>query len=304
MKKRTLTKKWYLFFAFAALVILLSFILFLKHNQTELESVSHRLQWWLSAIEWDDGRTKETGEGVQIAVLDSGIDAGHPDLNGVITEEYRASGLGEGESGSTLHGTAVAGIIAGSPQNEKGVLGVAVNAKILSIDITDQDNGNIEIENLIEGIEYAVSQDVDIINISAGVKNASDELYQVIRNAYDKGIVIVAASGNYMEDDLLYPAKYEEVIAAGALSKDGTIISPTGNPEKKIVYLPGENIVTTSIDSGYTGINGTSAATPVLSGIIALMLEKNKTLTNDKILEYFESNTKDTITVRDCIGLK
>lgn len=284
--------------------MLCSFILFLQSNQTESESVRHRLQWWLSAIEWDNGRTKETGEGIRIAVLDSGIDASHPDLNGVITEEYRVSGLGEGESGSTLHGTAVAGIIAGSPQNEKGVLGVAVHAEILSVDITDQDNGNIEIENLIEGIDYAVRQDVDIINISAGVKNTSDALYQAIRSAYEKGIIVVAASGNYMENDLLYPAKYEEVIAAGALSKDGTIISPTGKLEKKIVYLPGENIVTASIDNGYTGINGTSASTPVLSGIIALMLEKNKTLTNDEIMKYFESNTSDTITVKDCIGLK
>lgn len=273
------------------------------HGGEEYERTPHRLQWWLSAINWDQDRTKETGDGVSIAVLDSGIDSKHPDISEAVVKEYRVSSIGK-EEGNTLHGTAVAGIIAGSPSHDKGVLGVAVNAHILSVDVTDAKNGVMEIDALIEGIRYAISQNVDIISISAGVKEDVKQLHAAIKEAYDAGIVIVAAAGNFMKDDMLYPAKYPEVIAAGALSKDGTISSPTGRLPKNVVYLPGENIVTTRNEAGYTGIDGTSAATPILSGVIALMKERHKQLTNEEMIEYFESRTFTGINVKEILDLK
>ena len=181
---------------------------------------------------------------------------------------------------------------------------MAENAQILSVDVTDQKNGAIEVDNLVEGIEYAIRQKVDIICISAGVKKDSKKLRQVIEKAYDAGIVIVAASGNYMENDILYPAKYKEVLAAGALSKEKNIISPKGNFDKKVIYLPGENIVTAGSNGGYIGISGTSAAAPILSGIVALMKERNKQLTNEKIMNYFNTYTLDYMDVKKCIRLK
>lgn len=303
MKRRDTQKRWYrlfpvcFFFAVCIVIVLLKLY-------WAVPTPKHRLQWWLSAIEWDGERTKETGKGIRIAVLDSGIDASHPDLAGRIEGEYKVSGLEKEAQSSKLHGTAVAGILAGSPSHEKGILGVAVKASILSIDVTDNENGKLETEHLIEGIRYAISQSVDIINISAGVKNHSEELYKAVKEAYEAGIVMVAASGNYMNGDLLYPAKYEEVLAAGAVSRGNAVISPTGIIEKKIIYLPGEDIVTTSADGGYAGISGTSASTPILSGVIALMMEKDRTLTNDKIITYFNQCKKTTIKVRDCIELK
>lgn len=264
----------------------------------------HRLQWWLHAINWDSERTNATGEGIRVAILDSGVDQNHPDLMGKVELEHRVAGLQGKASEHVLHGTAVAGIIAGSPSYEKGILGIAVQAKIVSVDVTDEENGIIETSNLIEGIEYAISQKVDILNISAGVKQPSKELHQAVKKAYDAGIVIIAASGNYMTDDLLYPAKYEEVIAAGALSKDNEIISPKGNVEKTVVYLPGENIVTAGKNGGYTGINGTSASAPILSGIVALMKEQNRSITNDEILSYFNTYNSVGADVRKCMKLK
>ncbi|MBR3771984.1 MAG: S8 family serine peptidase [Clostridium sp.] len=266
--------------------------------------VNHRLQWWLSAINWDEKRTNETGEGIKIAVLDSGIDASHPDLRDVVLEEYRVPGVMKNGTGDILHGTAVAGIIAGNPSHDKGILGVAVHAKILSVDVTDAENGTMKVKDLIDGIRYAISQNVDIINISAGVKENSVQLHEVIKEAYGKGIVIVAAAGNFMNEDLLYPAKYPEVIATGALSKDGEVSSPTGSLPKNVVYLPGENIVTAKDEAGYTGIDGTSASTPILSGVIALMMEKHKNITNEEIIKYFRSRTFTGINVKDVLDLK
>lgn len=307
-----------------------------KEQEMVQEPIEHRLQWWLSAIGWDAERTDVTGEGIRIAILDSGVDAEHPDLEGVIEKEYRVSGLGvthqesrqetqqetqqeshqetnqDSHQKNLHHGTAVAGIIAASPSTDKGALGVAVNASILSVDITDEANGIIQVEHLIEGIEYAIQESVDIINISAGIKEDSEELHEVIQRAYEAGIVVVAAAGNFMEDDILYPARYEEVLAVGAQSRNNEIISPTGNLPKSVSYLPGESIVTTGVNGKYIGADGTSVATPIMTGIVALMLEANQTLTNEEILQYFNSNQssqeeseiEQTIQVRYCIQLK
>ena len=307
MKKRTVCKKQYLFITSIGFLLLCSMIFLFQRLKYSEESVKHRLQWWLSAIEWDGDRTKQTGNGIRIAVLDSGIEKEHPDLEGRIEQEYRVSSLKENEGilqRNGQHGTAAAGIIGAYPSNHKGALGVAVNTNIISIDITDEEDGSIQIPNLIEGIEYAINQSVDIINISAGIKKDSKELHAVIKRAYKAGIVIVAAAGNFMEGDMLYPAKYDEVLAVGALSRENNIISPTGKLSKKVIYLPGEHIVTTSIEGGYIGISGTSAAAPMLTGIIALMLEKNKTLTNERIMKYFNLHPFHTIMVKNCIKLK
>lgn len=302
--KNVTSKKWLLYFVLGLFVISSGLILGRMTKSSSQQPVGHRLQWWLSAINWDTTRTKETGKGVLVAILDSGVDANHPDLKGKIASEYRVEGLKSDNAKHVLHGTAVAGILAGSPSHEKGILGVAENVQILSVDVTDQKNGAIEVDNLVEGIEYAISQKADILCISAGVKKDSKKLKQVIEKAYDAGIVIVAASGNYMENDMLYPAKYKEVLAVGALSKEKNIISPKGKLDKKVIYLPGENIVTAGSNGGYTGISGTSAATPILSGIVALMMERNKQLTNDKIMNYFNSYTLDSMDVKKCIRLK
>lgn len=295
-----------------------------KEQEMVQEPIEHRLQWWLSAIGWDEERTGVTGEGIRIAILDSGVDAEHPDLEGVIEKEYRVSGLGvtqqeshqetnqDSQQENLHHGTAVAGIIAASPSTDKGALGVAVNASILSVDITDEANGIIQVEHLIEGIEYAIQESVDIINISAGIKEDSEELHEVIQRAYETGIVVVAAAGNFMEDDILYPARYDEVLAVGAQSRNNEIISPTGNLSKSVSYLPGESIVTTGVNGKYIGADGTSVATPIMTGIVALMLEANQTLTNEEILQYFNSNHSSqeenekgqTIQVQYCIQLK
>lgn len=302
MKKFAL-KKWLPLFILGLFLILSGFI-WGRMKKSPSQSVEHRLQWWLSAINWDTSRTKETGKGILVAMLDSGVDVNHPDLQGKIIEEYRVKGLKGKNTENVLHGTAIAGILGGSPSHPKGILGVAQNVQILSVDITDKENGAIEVDNLVEGIEYAICQQVDIICISAGVKKDSKILKQVIEKAYDAGITIVAASGNYMENDILYPAKYKEVLAAGALSKEKNIISPKGKLDKKVIYLPGENIVTAGSNGGYTGISGTSAAAPMLSGIVALMKERNKQLTNDKVMNYFNTYTLDCIDVKKCIRLK
>lgn len=252
-------------------------------------AVQHRLQWWLEALNWDRQRTEVTGKGVKIAVIDTGIDSSHPDLQNRIIKEYRVSDLPVTTQNDFEHGTNVAGIIASFPHNDKGVLGVAPKANIISIDISD-DAGKASVEALIEAVNYAIDQKVDIINISVGVKKNSNDLHDIIKKAYNQNIAIVAAAGNDVDDNILYPAAYGEVICVGALSKNGDILYNYTNDNIDIIYAPGENIVTTyssdKSDEMYMSATGTSVAAPIISGILALLKQQNSKWNLKEIYDY------------------
>lgn len=266
----------------------------------------HRLEWWLSDIGWDEERVSIPKTAIKIAIIDSGIDANHPDIKNSIKENIRISELVECSNNNTDHGTAVAGIICAHPQNEKGLLGIVDNAQIYSIDVTDNSNGSVETSSLINGINIAVEKNVDIINISIGVLNDNQQLHNAIKRAYEAGIVIVSSAGNFMDKSLLYPSAYKEVICVGSKSKDGEIISPKSPEsfdEKSIIYLPGEYITSTSSKNTYSSSDGTSLSAPILTGIIALMIQNNPEISQNEIYNYFSKTTKN-IKVKNCIDLK
>jgi subtilisin family serine protease len=255
----------------------------------------HRLQWWLDDLGWSEKRMKQDGSGVTVAVLDTGINAAHPDLKDKVIEEYRVASLGEPPKEHDLsHGTNVAGIICAFPATEKGVLGVAPNARILSVDITDDEEGVVETRALLEGIEYAISKKANILNISLGLSEDNAEIKKVIEKARAAGMIVVAAAGNRMKEDVLYPAKYEGVLCAGAKGKKGDLISP-GKEVYNTIYLPGEYIVTADpSDRQYASVNGTSAAAPMLSGIVALILQKKPEASIKEIQESLKNSAEQT----------
>lgn len=248
----------------------------------------HRSQWWLEAINWEtQNRTNDlSGKGVVVAVLDTAIDETHPDLEGNIIEQYTVEGVSEEQRFE--HGTAVAGIICASPHNSGGALGVAVDAKILSVDIGG--GTEAQVESLIKGIEYAITKKVDIINISAGFIENDPALQAVIDKAYNAGIVIVAASGSSSHGTTLYPARYENVICVGSFDPNGPKMSAESC---EAVFLPGGNIVTTHsstyVPNKYISYTGTSMSAAILTGVISLILEQNPNLTNEDITGYFRN---------------
>lgn len=265
----------------------------------------HRLQWWLEDINWDDNRLNYSGNDVKIAIIDSGIDVNHPDLKHCIEKELKVSNCSQTNTNeNVLHGTAVAGIIASYPSNDKGILGIAPDSRIVSIDVTDDENGKVDVNSLIEGIKLAIDEKVDIISISVGLLDENDSLHKAIETAYNENIIIVAAAGNYTDTEVLYPATYEEVICAGSKSKDGSILFPKNYSGNNIVYLPGENIVTTLPGAKYGATFGTSVSAPILSGTIALMLEANPTISQQEIYEYFSEYGAIDFNVHNCINMK
>lgn len=250
----------------------------------------HRIQWWLTEINWDQHRLPYDGSGVVVAVVDSGIDSTHPDLQGKIIAEYRVPSIGDDNNVQSLgHGTAVAGIIAAEPSTSNGVLGISPGSRIISIDVTDDINNTVEPQALIEGIRYAINQDVQIINISIGFLEHNKSLDYIVNEAIRKGIIVVAAAGNNMTESVLYPSKLDGVFCVGSYKRNGKRISPLKDVED-VVFLPGEYVVTTySGEDNYISAEGTSFSTPILTGIIALILQKKPNYTNNEIRELIES---------------
>ncbi|MDR2936330.1 MAG: S8 family serine peptidase [Rikenellaceae bacterium] len=273
-----------------------------------------------------------TGSGITVAVLDTGVDLGHPDFAGNIHSLSYDSEVG-GTSTQIIkgdHGTAVAGIIGARMNNKnvngnyEGIAGVAPNAKIMSVS-NSMASTTLSREKRANGINWAWQHGADVINNSW----SSTTYHQVIDDAIDdavrygrgnKGCVVVFASGNDNLATVSYPASLPNVIAVGAISFNGMRKSPS-TPDGENwgsnygtaldVVAPGVFIPTTDIrgnagynppspggrvdytDLNYTRwFNGTSAACPHVSGIAALILSQNPSLTQNQVADIIESTAQ------------
>ncbi|MEC1716518.1 S8 family peptidase [Schinkia azotoformans] len=232
----------------------------------------------------------EQGFGTVVAVLDSGVQKEHPDLAENIIGGYNFTDDDGGNpdiySDYIGHGTHVSGIIAAA-DNNKGVVGVAPKSKLLILKVIDQ-RGRGSFENLIEAIKYAADwegpnrEKVNVINMSLGGSEPNENLHRAIKYARSKGVVLVAAAGNEGDGNLetieiSYPGFYKEVIQVGSISESQTP-SKFSNTNVNLDFVgPGENILSTHLNSDYVELTGTSMASPFVAGSAALIL---KTLNN------------------------
>lgn len=211
-----------------------------------------------------------------VAVLDTGVDARHPDLRGVVDRVRARSFTG----GSPLtdrsgHGTHVAGTIAAVSGNTVGGSGVS-NARILPIRITDT-TGAADTASLVRGIRYAIGARVSVINISLGGSGYSELERQAIHDAVRAGIVVVAASGNggRAGNELEYPGAYPHVIAVSAVNPRGVPLAHSTSGSQVTVAAPGWRILSTVPGGRYRARSGTSMAAAVVSGA-AVRLRANR----------------------------
>lgn len=233
-----------------------------------------------------------TGFGVKVAIIDTGIDTEHPDLDvagGICTMDTDCS-FGIPYDDNNGHGTHVAGIIA-AQENDKGIIGIAPDATIYSVKVLNE-GGVGSTSSIIRGIDWAIKQNVDIINFSLSTSSDDDILRSAIQKAYDAGILLVAAAGNEGNEganNVSYPGKYESVFAVGAInsSDQKLAISSTG-PEVEFA-APGAGIYSTypiewdmddDSEDGYTRLSGTSMAAPHVVGILALYKERFPTMSS------------------------
>ncbi|WKA57845.1 S8 family serine peptidase [Planococcus shenhongbingii] len=227
-----------------------------------------------------------TGKGVKIAVVDSGINNKHPDLK-IAGGVSKISGL-TAFADKLGHGTHVAGII-GAQNNSIGTVGVAPDASLYSIRVLS-DEGFGDMTDVIAGIEWAIEQKMDIINLSLTTQTNSPSLQAVVKKAYDQGIIIVAASGNYRANlsikDVLFPARLPSVIAVGSVSQLNKLSYFSNFGPNQELVAPGENIKSTFVDAktstqeDYMVSEGTSMAAPFAAGTFAQYMEAYPHLTN------------------------
>lgn len=244
---------------------------------------------------WADGYT---GVGISIAVLDTGFFIQHPDSS--IVGGYSVFSDDPWSNDHSGHGTHIAGIISakrGSPYQ-----GIAPDAEVFGIKIYHEDdvdeNGGVStsVRSVVSGIEHAMEIGTDIIVISSGLSYHDPELYNVVKEAYDQGIMIIAASGNGKQT-VNYPANYSEVIAV-------TAIDEQLNPALDIIYgqendfsAPGVNIGGLSIpDSTYSYpyifMSGSSQAAPHAAGLAAILMQKHGTR-GEEIRKIMQEQTLD-----------
>ena len=243
-------------------------------------------QWNLDAVAAPAAWATTTGQGVTVAVLDTGVRTGGPDGITKLLGGYDYYSGDNNPSDGNGHGTFVAGTIGQKTNNGEGVAGVAYNATILPVKVMG-DDGTGDIGAIANGLVYATDSGAKVVNLSLGSAYPSSTLESACKYAHDRGVTVVAASGNEYATDLSYPARYESVIAVGAVgfsggragySNRGTgldLVAPGGDlskDENGDGYADG--ILQETIESGawtYTFWEGTSMAAPHVSAVAALL---------------------------------
>jgi subtilisin len=261
----------------------------------KVKAFAQSLPTGVNRIDGDLSSTK-SGDGggsvnADIAILDTGIDLNHPDLN-----VYKQVTFVPGTSNANDddgHGTAVAGVAA-AKDNSQGVVGVAPGARLWAIKVLDS-NGMGSSSDIIKGIDYVTehSDEIDVVNLSFGAVGRNDALHNAIIRAVTAGVTFAAAAGNEgIDASNVFPASYPEVIAVSAIvdtdgkcggsssiattaGKDDTFASFSNFGQVVDLAAPGVLVKTTTSGDSYMSFSGTSAATAHVSGAVALFKSEN-----------------------------
>lgn len=258
-------------------------------------------QWGLSKAEvpkaWNLGAT---GKGITVAVVDTGVDINHPDLQDNLVSGYNAI---TGETGLSAvqdnngHGTHVSGIIA-AELNGVGVVGVAYQAKIMPIKTMDRSGEGTD-DVIADGIVWAADHGAKIINLSLGSDTQEEVLKEAVQYAIDRGCLVVAAGGNKEDSTNLttitYPAADPQVLAVTATDANDNLASFSLTGPNAGIAAPGTHIVSDYWDngSGYATIDGTSMAAPFVSGVAALVWSMHPDFSADHVRQDLEDSAID-----------
>ncbi len=272
------------------------------------------LQWHLKSINTDKAWDYVTGNPeIIVAVIDTGVDYNHPDLKRNIwvnKDEVPSNGIDDDGNGyvddyygydfvnndgdpidDNGHGTVVAGIIAAEINNSLGVAGIA-QVKIMVLKVLDRNGSGYE-SDVAEAIRYAVDNGANIVSMSLGGSEYIKLLEDACNYAWNKNVLLVAASGNDGGKDIDYPAKFQSVIAVGSVNQEDKLSSFSDFGREQELVAPGEGILSTYTGMSYKSMSGTSAATPQVSGVAALLLSVNPTLSNRDVRKILQQSADD-----------
>jgi subtilisin family serine protease len=245
-------------------------------------------QYALAKLRLGEAHALADGENVLVAVIDSGVDLDHPELKNAIAGTFDTLTSARKPH---MHGTAIAALIAGQGR----LKGAAPAARILAIRAFDPDSNGAAATtfNILKGIDWAVENHARIINMSfAGP--ADPAIQRAIEAAGKKNVVSIAAAGNAgAKSPPLYPAAYPGVIAVAATDADDKIFKGSNRGRHIAVAAPGVDIFVAVPDGGYQMSSGTSYSAAEVSGIVALMLQRQPDLTPAAIRAMLMATAKD-----------
>lgn len=230
------------------------------------------LPWGVDRVEAESVWASYTGDPIKVAVVDTGVDLGHPDLAANIKGGVSAVAYTSKYTDDNGHGTHVAGTIAAA-DNSIGVVGVAPQADLYSVKVLDR-RGSGYLSDIIAGLQWTVANDIDVANMSLGTAFYSSAFDSAVQQTIASGVVVVAAAGNSGPgaETVGYPAKFPGVIAVAATDANDGVASFSSRGAAVDLAAPGVSVFSTYRGSAYATLSGTSMASPHVAGVAALVL--------------------------------
>lgn len=258
-----------------------------------------QIDWGLTLLGIPALWAKTRGKGVRVAILDTGIATQHQDLKDAILDAQDFTGSRNGVADVAGHGSHVAGTI-GARDNPGGVVGVAPDCGLLVGKVLG-DNGSGSNTQVANGIRWAISTRADIISMSLGSPMPDATIQQAINDALAAGIIVVCAAGNDgpVLDTIGYPAKWPGVISVGSIDRQKQISKFSSRGDRVDIVAPGDRILSDWPPNSLAMLSGTSMATPLVSGVVALMIAAARldgtasTLTPSRVIELLRSTATD-----------
>ena len=244
---------------------------YLKENILSIQEAKQQAGWGITAFDLPKAWQLSQGDGVKVAIIDTGCDMDHPDLVNNLLPGINLINPNKLPIDDNDHGTHCAGIVCAS-NNEIGMVGVAPKAKVIPIKALDK-NGSGDMNNVAYGIRWAMDNGADIISMSLGCPSPLQQVRKAIKAAIAKGIPVFVAAGNAGNTkEIYYPANYPETIAIGSIDQnfDRSSFSCTGT--NLDFMAPGGKIFSTVPNNWYAVLSGTSMAAPFAVGVAALVL--------------------------------
>lgn len=233
------------------------------------------LPWGVDRIDAELAWGISTGLEVKVAIVDTGIDLDHPDLQANIAGDVNiinSKKTGDDDNG---HGTHVAGTVA-AVDNDIGVIGASPTANLYAVKVLNK-RGIGFLSDVIAGLQWCIDNGMQVVNMSFGTSSDVQSFHDAVIAVNDAGIIQVAAAGNASGGPVGYPAAYSEVIAVSATDSQDTIASFSSVGPEVELAAPGVNIPSTWKGGEYNTISGTSMAAPHVTGSVALVIATGQT---------------------------
>lgn len=247
--------------------------------------------WHLPKIQaplaWDSSQ----GAGVTVAILDSGVDATHPDLAGQVIAGWNSADSTTNTTDISGHGTWVAGTAGAATNNSIGVAGVAGGIRIMPVRVTNSSDGSAYFSAIASGLTWAADHGAQVANISYDMLTTSSSVSSAAQYMNSKGGVVVVAAGNTGTDRGYSDSPY--MISVSATDSSDVKASWSSFGYHVDVAAPGVSIWTTTKGGSYNAVNGTSFASPVTAGVVALMKAANPALSPATLEQILESTATD-----------